>query len=1017
MRNSAIWIAVLVTGCIIGSIAGDAAAQAVFTDISASCGIQYANYAYSAWDVAVGDINNDGVNDMYCMSHEGGNDRFYSLLYRSNSSLSLTNVTSSAFGSITATGGGQGCLFVDLDADGDLDLITGSNDGVGSVLRNQGNGTFGWYEDFPWYYGQLTARELSAGDMDGDGDLDIIDGIHHQNMRIFKNDGTGTYSESELAWSGSEVPCGATLPIVADMDNDGDLDIVSQYMSQYGSCPVSRTITVDFWRNNGSGVFEWVSNTNGLTGGEEECCLLVGDYDNDADLDIIQLTYFTRGVNGLNRFYVNDGTGHFTEESSSRGLGTSTPYTDYWSKAISGDFDNDGDLDLFYRNGLWTNDGSGHFSYRELSGIAGRINGAADMDGDGDLDLVGARGFYEVSGDGFWVYRNEANNNSWLIVNVVDPPLNPFGVGAKVYIYDGNQLLGYRQVIDASAMQQPLEQHFGLGSASTVRVEVLFPDGTVTTRDNVAAGQEITISKSSNPVPPSTPTGLVAVNSEAGCADLSWNTPTVAERVDRYVLAWGTSSGAYTDSAVVSMSEITSQGGFSYYSHCPPDTGFYCYVLRAHNAYGFWSAYCAESCTNITIELTQPPSPPTNVTVTETDLGSALVSWSPVGDPQVSGYMVYFGAFSVEGGAASAYDDSLDADGSTSVPISGFTQGTYYFAVKSYTGAGEHSAYSAEQSLVMEGIDESPPVITPTSPADGATDVAVNASIFFEITDDKAGVDMNSVTVTVDGTPVTSLQFYGDPGDYTVVADPPEDFQSPATIDVQVSASDLASTPNDAGQSWSFQTAGTAITDTEAPVFSGLQPTRGATGVAADARIRLTVSDALSGIDVNSIAFYVNDTEVEFTRQGDPFSLTLTYENVDGFTPGTEVAVRVAACDLASTPNCGELTDYTFTVAMGGQASTAAKEGEVIPNGYWANDPARPMEVRNLPLSWTVRIFDTAGRLVREYTNNSAGGQNWVWDFTNDHGQRVARAMYLVRVTAPDGSVQQSGRFLVQTEL
>ena len=111
--------------------------------------------------------------------------------------------------------------------------------------------------------------------------------------------------------------------------------------------------------------------------------------------------------------------------------------------------------------------------------------------------------------------------------------------------------------------------------------------------------------------------------------------------------------------------------------------------------------------------------------------------------------------------------------------------------------------------------------------------------------------------------------------------------------------------------------------------------------MAADARIRLTVSDALSGIDVNSIAFYVNDTEVEFTRQGDPFSLTLTYENVDGFTPGTEVAVRVAACDLASTPNCGELTDYTFTVAMGGQASTAAKEGEVIPNGYWANDPAR----------------------------------------------------------------------------
>jgi hypothetical protein len=71
--------------------------------------------------------------------------------------------------------------------------------------------------------------------------------------------------------------------------------------------------------------------------------------------------------------------------------------------------------------------------------------------------------------------------------------------------------------------------------------------------------------------------------------------------------------------------------------------------------------------------------------------------------------------------------------------------------------------------------------------------------------------------------------------------------------------------------------------------------------------------------------------------------------------------------------------------------------------------------VRNLPVSWTVRIFDTAGRSVRDYTNNT-NGADWTWDFNNDHGQRVARALYLVRVTDPAGKVQQSGNFLVQMD-
>jgi hypothetical protein len=121
------------------------------------------------------------------------------------------------------------------------------------------------------------------------------------------------------------------------------------------------------------------------------------------------------------------------------------------------------------------------------------------------------------------------------------------------------------------------------------------------------------------------------------------------------------------------------------------------------------------------------------------------------------------------------------------------------------------------------------------------------------------------------------------------------------------------------------------------------------------------------------------------------------------------------ASDLASPANRDEVT-FTFTIKSDVANVSPNGMGEIVPNGFWANDPSRPLEVRSLPMSWTVRIFDTAGRSVRDYTNNAADGADWTWDFNNDHGQRVARALYLVRVTDPAGKVQQSGNFLVQTD-
>ena len=46
-----------------------------------------------------------------------------------------------------------------------------------------------------------------------------------------------------------------------------------------------------------------------------------------------------------------------------------------------------------------------------------------------------------------------------------------------------------------------------------------------------------------------------------------------------------------------------------------------------------------------------------------------------------------------------------------------------------------------------------------------------------------------------------------------------------------------------------------------------------------------------------------------------------------------------------------------------------------------------------MPIEWSVRIFDAAGSQVKRFRNNVSDGFVWLWDFTNDHNQRVARAL------------------------
>jgi hypothetical protein len=290
----------------------------------------------------------------------------------------------------------------------------------------------------------------------------------------------------------------------------------------------------------------------------------------------------------------------------------------------------------------------------------------------------------------------------------------------------------------------------------------------------------------------------------------------------------------------------------------------------------------------------------------------------------------------------------------------------------------------------------------------------MNVPLMVAINDDKTGINPGSIQMTLNGVTLSGLVITGSGNRYIVTYTPSSDMPANTLMTVAVSAADNANPPNLGTETWSFETGGESVMDQSEPEFVSTSPANGATGVDEDSPIEIHITDDVMGVDPSSIVMYVNDVEVPITLSGGFKNITVRYENEDGFTTGGRIDVRVEVCDLSLFVNCATLDNYSFTIIQ--DYYIGLSSGAIVPDGFWANDPHRPLEVHNLPLSWTVRIYDAAGTPVRNFKNTAGEGYDWTWDFNNNRGRRVARAIYLVRVTDASGNVRQSGRFLVQTD-
>jgi enediyne biosynthesis protein E4 len=459
-----------------------------------------------AGGVAAADYDRDGDTDLYVVAGSAALNR----LLQNRGDGTFDDVTAGA-GVVLERWSSSGPLFFDYDGDGWSDLFVGATDGDWPRLfRNERNGTFSDVTESVGLALLTNSVSATAGDYDGDGWLDLF--VSHWGSfgcHLWQNQG-GAHFEcvDEVAgiepFGSSGVDQSFTANFV-DIDENGAMDIL--VASDFGT---SRVLV-----NQGQGAFlPWsssvISDENGMGAA-------IGDYDGDGALDWFVSSIWdadgtTEGDWGTtgNRLYRNRGDGSFADATDSAGVREG----DWGWATCFADLNLDGALDLVEVNGwpqgspqfrdtparLFLGSTQGRFTeagtrlgFDERRGGRGLV--CFDADGDGDIDL-----FIMNNGASAALWRNDGGSRlgNHLVVKLVDQPPNSDAVGARLRVRAG----GREQVrlIRAGSnyvSQDPLEAHFGLAHATVVEeLEVVWPDGARTTRDDLAVNQRIEIVRS-----------------------------------------------------------------------------------------------------------------------------------------------------------------------------------------------------------------------------------------------------------------------------------------------------------------------------------------------------------------------------------------------------------------------------------------------------------------------------------------------------------------------------------------
>lgn len=309
--------------------------------------------------------------------------------------------------------------FADINGDGDFDLFIGNEEGKIVFYQNDGNSTFPLWKKISDNYASMDVGERSIPtfvDIDADLDLDLFIGEKGGNVNFYRNDGTKkspVWTQVTANYDSIDVGAGSA-PYFVDIDDDGDYDL---FLGEENG-------NVNFYRNIGTSTSPgWDSVTsdyNSIGVGRHSVPVFV-DMDDDSDFDL-----FIGQEEGKIYFYRNDGNpwlpnwNFVAENYNFMDLGS-------YTKPALADIDDDGDFELFigekegnidfYKDEAtwpipsWTLVTENYYAIE-----AGDFSQPtlADIDADGDLDLFIGKDNGQIE-----FYRNVGSSHSpsWMLVS------------------------------------------------------------------------------------------------------------------------------------------------------------------------------------------------------------------------------------------------------------------------------------------------------------------------------------------------------------------------------------------------------------------------------------------------------------------------------------------------------------------------------------------------------------------------------------------------------------------------